>query len=148
MDLAIRTVVVFCFVFLLMRIIGRRELSNLEPFDIILLIVLGDSVQQGVTQDDYSVTGALIVISVFALMQLLVSYLNFRFPRLRPVLDGQPLVLVENGKTIEKNLRRERMTMQDLMEQARTQQIDSLDKIKWAVLETSGAVSFIPKDGS
>src|SRR5436305_220889 len=148
MDLVVRTVVVFCFIFLLMRIVGRRELSNLEPFDLILLVVLGDSVQQGVTQDDYSVTGALIVISVFALMQLFVSYLNFRFPRLRPVLDGHPLVLVEDGKAIERNLRRERMTVDDLMEQARGQQIDSLDKIKWAVLETSGEVSFIPKSGS
>jgi uncharacterized membrane protein YcaP (DUF421 family) len=147
-DLAIRTVVIFCFIFLLMRIVGRRELSNLEPFDLILLVVLGDSVQQGVTQDDYSVTGALIVISVFALMQLLVSYLNFRFPRLRPVLDGHPIVLVENGNALEGNLRRERMTVDDLMEQARTQQIESLDKIKWAVLETSGEVSFIPKSGS
>jgi uncharacterized membrane protein YcaP (DUF421 family) len=148
MDLALRTIVVFLFIFLLMRIVGRRELSNLEPFDLILLIVLGDSVQQGITQDDYSVTGALIVISVFALMQLSVSYLNFRFPRLRPLLDGQPLVLVEDGKTIDKNLRRERMTAEDLMEQARSQQIDSIDKIKWAVLETSGEISFIPKSGS
>jgi len=145
MDLVVRTAVVFCFIFLLMRIIGRRELSNLEPFDLILLIVLGDSVQQGITQDDYSVTGALIVISVFALLQLFVSYLSFRFPRLRPVLDGQPLVLVENGKPIEKNLRRERLTMEDLMEQARSQQVESLDKVKWAVLETSGEISFIPK---
>jgi uncharacterized membrane protein YcaP (DUF421 family) len=131
-----------------MRIIGRRELSNLEPFDLILLVVLGDSVQQGITQDDYSVTGALIVISVFALMQLLVSYLNFRFPRLRPILDGQPIVLVENGKAIEQNLRRERMTVDDLMEQARVQQIESLDNVKWAVLETSGDVSFIKKSDS
>src|SRR2546423_11261654 len=135
MDLALRTVVIFCFIFLLMRIVGRRELSNLEPFDLILLVVLGDSVQQGVTQDDYSVTGALIVISVFALMQLFVSFLNFRFPRLRTVLDGHPLVIVEDGKTIDKNLRRERLTLDDVMEQARSQQIDALDKIKWAVLE-------------
>src|SRR5919199_4563772 len=147
MDLAIRTFVVFCFIFLLMRIIGRRELSNLEPFDLILLVVLGDSVQQGVTQDDYSVTGAIIVVSVFALMQLLVSYLNFRVPRLRPLLDGQPIVLVDDGKTIDRNLRRERMTVDDLMEQARGQQIESLDQVKWAVLETSGTISFIKKGG-
>ena len=144
MDLVLRTVVVFSFIFVLMRIIGRRELSNLEPFDLILLVVLGDSVQQGVTQDDYSVTGALIVISVFAFMQLFVSYLNFRFPRLRPVLDGHPLILVENGKAIQKNLRRERLSIEELMEQARSQQIDSLDNVKWAVLETSGEISFIP----
>jgi uncharacterized membrane protein YcaP (DUF421 family) len=148
MDIAIRTVVVFWFIFLLMRIIGKRELSNLEPFDLILLIVLGDSVQQGITQDDYSVTGALIVISVFGLLQLFVSYANFKFPRLRPLLDGEPLVIIEDGKTIEKNMRRERLTQDDLVEQARSQQITSLDDVQWAVLERDGTISFIKKGGS
>ena len=88
MDLTIRAVALFFFVYLLTRIIGRRELSSLEPFDLILLIVIGDAIQQGLTQDDYSVTGALIVIGTFAILQILVSYLSFRFPRLRPALDG------------------------------------------------------------
>ena len=74
MDLTIRAVVLFFFVFLITRIIGRRELSSLEPFDLILLIVMGDAIQQGLTQDDYSVTGALIVIGTFAILQALVSY--------------------------------------------------------------------------
>jgi uncharacterized membrane protein YcaP (DUF421 family) len=148
MDLVFRTFVVFCFIFLLMRVVGRRELSSLEPFDLILLVVIGDSVQQGITQDDYSITGALIVISVFALLQVFVSYAHFRFPRLRPILDGDPLVLVEDGRPIERNLRRERITMEDLLEQARGQQVESLDEVKWAVLETSGEISFITKGGS
>src|SRR5918912_2932138 len=111
MDIALRAIVVFCFIFLLMRVVGRRELSSLEPFDLILLIVLGDSVQQGITQDDYSLTGALAIIAVFATLQVLVSWLNFRFPRLRPLLDGHPLVLVEDGKAIERNMKRERLTL-------------------------------------
>jgi uncharacterized membrane protein YcaP (DUF421 family) len=148
MDLAIRTFAVFWFIFLLMRIIGRRELSNLEPFDLILLVVLGDSVQQGITQDDYSVTGALIVVSVFGLLQLGVSYANFRFPRLRPLLDGDPMVIVENGEPIAKNMRRERLTIDDLLEQARQQQISSLDEVQWAVLERDGTISFLTKGGS
>ena len=71
MDLAIRAVVLFFFVFLLTRIIGRRELSSLEPFDLILLIVIGDAIQQGLTQDDYSVTGAMIVVGTFAILQVI-----------------------------------------------------------------------------
>ena len=94
MDLALRSVVVFFFIFVLMRIVGRRELSSLEPFDLILLVVLGDSVQQSLTQDDYSVTGAFIVISTIAVLQVSMSYLNFRVPRLRPLLDGEPIVIV------------------------------------------------------
>jgi uncharacterized membrane protein YcaP (DUF421 family) len=148
MDLAIRSFVIFWFIFLLTRVIGRRELSSLEPFDLILLIVLGDSVQQGLTQDDYSVTGALIVVSTIAVLQVVVSYASFRVPALRPVLDGNPIVIVEDGKAIERNLKRERLNLEELMEEARLQQIGSLDEIQWAVLETSGNISFVKKGGS
>ena len=88
MDIAIRSAVIFVFIYLLMRIIGRRELSSLEPFDLILLVVLGDSVQQAVTQDDYSVTGAVIVVSTFAVLQVFSSYLGFRSRRIRTLLEG------------------------------------------------------------
>jgi uncharacterized membrane protein YcaP (DUF421 family) len=145
MDLAIRAVVVFCFIYLLTRIIGRRELSSLEPFDLILLIVIGDAVQQGLTQDDYSVTGAVIVVGTFALLQVLVSFLSYRFTSLRPVLDGEPIVVVQDGKPIERNLKRERLTVEEVMVSARQQQVASMDEIAWAVLETSGKVSIIPK---
>jgi uncharacterized membrane protein YcaP (DUF421 family) len=145
MDLVLRAVVTFFFIFLLTRIIGRRELSSLEPFDLILLIVLGDAVQQGLTQDDYSVTGAITVITTFALLQVLLSYLNFRVPRLRPILDGEPIVIVQDGKVIERNLKRERLTVEELAEEARMNQIASLDQVQWAVLETSGQISFVEK---
>ena len=145
MDLTIRAVALFCFVYLLTRIIGRRELSSLEPFDLILLIVIGDAIQQGLTQDDYSVTGALIVIGTFAILQILVSYLSFRFPRLRPALDGEPIVVVQDGRAIVKNMKRERITVEEVMVAARQQQVASLDRVAWAVLETSGKISIIPK---
>ena len=145
MDIAIRSVVIFFFIFLLMRIVGRRELSSLEPFDLILLVVLGDSVQQAVTQDDYSVTGAFIVVSTIALLQVFMSYLNFRVPRLRPIIDGEPIVIVQDGKVIEGNARRERLTLEDIAEAARMQQIASLEDVQWAVLETSGEMTFIEK---
>jgi uncharacterized membrane protein YcaP (DUF421 family) len=145
MDLALRAIFLFFFVYLLTRVIGRRELSSLEPFDLILLIVLGDAIQQGLTQDDYSVTGAVIVVGTMASLQVLVSFISYRFPRMRPMLDGEPIVVVEDGKPIERNLKRERLTVEEVMEEARQQQIDSLDKVQWAVLETSGSISFIEK---
>jgi uncharacterized membrane protein YcaP (DUF421 family) len=144
-DIAVRSIVVFFFVFLLMRIVGRRELSTLEPFDLILLIVLGDSVQQALTQDDYSVTGAFIVISTIALLQVFLSYLNYRVPRLRLLIDGEPIVIVQDGQVVEGNVRRERLTLDDIAEAARLQQIASLEDVQWAVLETSGEISFIEK---
>jgi uncharacterized membrane protein YcaP (DUF421 family) len=145
MDIVLRAAFIFAFLYTLMRLIGRRELSTLEPFDLILLIVLGDLVQQGLTQDDYSLTGAVLAIGTIALLQLGVSYANFRFPKLRPVLDGEPIVVVQDGKPIVKNLRRERVTDDDLASAMRQQSIAKLADVQWAVMETSGTISFIKK---
>ena len=145
MDIVFRAIVLFGFMFLLTRVIGRRELSSLEPFDLILLIVLGDSIQQGLTQDDYSITGAVIAVGTIALLQLFVSYTSFKFPWARRVLDGDPIVLMQDGEVIERNLKRERITQEELAEQARGQQIASLADVQWAVFEPSGSISFIPK---
>jgi uncharacterized membrane protein YcaP (DUF421 family) len=144
-DIALRATFLFGFVFLLTRVIGRRELSSLEPFDLILLIVLGDAIQQGLTQDDYSVTGAVIAVGTIAGLQVLTSWVSFRFRWARRVLDGDPIVVVQDGKVIEQNLRRERISAEELAEEARTQQIASIDDVEWAVFEPSGRISFIPK---
>ena len=145
MDIVFRAIVIFVFLYVLMRVIGRRELSTLEPFDVILLVVLGDLVQQGVTQNDFSVTGVVLAIGTIAILTVGVSYANFRFPRLRPILDGDPIVIVQDGKAIEKNLRRERLTLDDLAAAARLEGIARLDEVQWAVMETSGKISFVKK---
>jgi uncharacterized membrane protein YcaP (DUF421 family) len=143
MDLVLRTIVVFVGLLVLTRVIGRRELSSLQPFDLMLLIILGDAVQQGLTQDDYSVTGSFLVIGTFAVLQVTVSWVGFRFPRVRPVLEGSPIIIVQDGQVIERNLKRERLTVSEIAEEARQQQIAHLADVKWAVLETNGKISFI-----
>ena len=143
MDIVVRAFFAFLFVFLITRLIGRRELSSLQPFDLILLVVVGDLIQQGVTQSDMSFTGAVLATGVFALMVLTVSYLGFRFRQVRPLLDPQPLIVVQDGEVIERNLRKERMTVGELLAEARLQRIASLEGVKWAVLESNGRVSFI-----
>ena len=147
MDLAIRAVVLYAFVTILTRVVGRRELSSLQPFDLILLIVLGDAVQQGLTQDDYSLTGAFLVIFTFAVLQVLVSFLGYKFPRARPVLEGEPLIVVHDGELVEHNLKRERLTPEEVAESARQNGIAHLSEVRWAVLETTGAISFIKNSG-
>src|SRR2546421_2949332 len=113
MDLVLRAGFVFAFVLLLTRVIGKRELSSMQPFDLILLIVLGDAVQQGLTQDDYSLTGAILVVGTFAVLQVAVSWVGYRFPRVRPVLEGEPIIVVQDGNVIERNLKRERLTAEE-----------------------------------
>src|SRR5919109_5606406 len=106
MDLVFRTVFVFVLIFAVTRAVGRRELSSMEPFDVIMLVVIGDLVQQGVTQSNYSVTGAALAILTITLLSVATAYVNYRVRALRPVLEGEPVVLVERGELIEANMRR------------------------------------------
>lgn len=144
MDLVIRATVVFFFIFLVTRIVGRRQLSDLEAFDLILLVVLGDLVQQGITQSDESVTGVLIVISTIALLSVGVSWVSFRSRPLRQLTEGEPIVLVQDGRPIERNMRRERITIEDIQQEARQAQISSVADLRWAILENDGKISCIP----
>jgi uncharacterized membrane protein YcaP (DUF421 family) len=145
MDLVLRAIVVFVLILVITRTVGRRELSSMEPFDLILLVVMGDLIQQGVTQSDYSLTGATIVIVTIAALTVFTAYLSFRFRRLRPLLEGDPVVLVSDGRVLEQNLRRQRMTLEELLAEARLQSIEGLEQIRFAVLETNGRVSFLTR---
>ncbi|UGS39237.1 DUF421 domain-containing protein [Capillimicrobium parvum] len=146
MDLVLRTVVVFLIIFVVTRAVGRRELSSMEPFDLILLVVIGDLVQQGVTQSDYSLTGTATVIVTLALLVVGTAYLSFRFRRLRPLLEGEPILIVSDGHVIERSLRKQRMTVEEVEAEARLSSIASLEEVRYAVLESNGQISFIKKD--
>jgi uncharacterized membrane protein YcaP (DUF421 family) len=146
MDIVLRAVAVFAFLLVLTRVIGRRELSSLQPLDLILLIILGDAVQQGLTQDDYSLTGAFLAVGTIAILQVSVSWLGWRFKPLRVILDGEPIVVVQDGKPIERNLKRERLTPEEIAEEARAQNIPHLSQVRYAILETNGRITFITGD--
>jgi uncharacterized membrane protein YcaP (DUF421 family) len=146
MDIVLRALVLYVFIVFVMRVIGRRELSSMTPFDLILLIILGDAVQQGLTQDDYSVTGAVLAVSTIAALQVFTSYLSFRSRKARKVLEGEPIVIIERGELVDDNMKRERMTEDEVAEEMRQQQISSLDEVEWAILESNGSISFIKKN--
>jgi uncharacterized membrane protein YcaP (DUF421 family) len=145
MDIVLRAAVAFLLILFLTRIVGRRELSTLEPFDLILLVTIGDLVQQGVTQNDFSVTGMFLAVGTIGLLTVAFSYLPWRFQVLRPVLEGEPIILVEDGRVVERNLRRQRLTQEEIAAAARIQNIPSLQQVRWGVLETNGQISFIRK---
>jgi uncharacterized membrane protein YcaP (DUF421 family) len=146
MDLVLRTIFVFFLILLLTRAVGRRELASMEPFDLILVVVIGDFVQQAVAQSDYSLTGATIVIVTLGLLSVGTAWLSYRFKRLRPVLEGDPIVIIADGRLIERNLRAQRMTTEEVVAEARLQQIGSLADIRWAVLESNGRMSFLTRE--
>jgi uncharacterized membrane protein YcaP (DUF421 family) len=145
MDLVLRATTIFFFLFILTRVIGKRELGSLQPFDLMLLIVLGDALQQGITQDDYSLTGALLIVGTFAVLQVALSWTSYRFPTARPILEGEPIIVLQDGHVIERNLKRERLTIDDITEGARKQGIAHLTDVHYAILETDGTLSFLQK---
>ena len=147
MDIVLRAAVAFLFVLFLTRVVGRRELSSLQPFDLILLVMIGDLVQQGVTQNDFSVTGMVLAGGTIAVLTVAVSYASFRLPFLRPIIDGEPVIVIENGQPIARNLARNRITLGEVLAAGRKQGISSLDQVQWAVLETSGEITFIQRSG-
>ena len=145
MDIVLRAAFAYVFILFLLRVVGRRELSTMEPSDLILLVVMGDLIQNGVTQSDYSMTGVMLAVSTFGLLAVATSWLVFRSRRAQNVIEGTPIILVENGKPIERNIRSERMTIDEIMQEARSQNIESLDGVKWGVLESTGKMTFIEK---
>lgn len=145
MDIVLRAALAFGFLFIVLRLIGRRELSTLEPFDLILLVVIGDLIQQGVTQSDYSLTGMVLAVGTITLLTVLSSWLVFRFRSVRSVLEPVPLIVIQDGKPVEHNLRHERLTLEEVAAAARQQQIASLAEVRWAVVESNGTISFITR---
>jgi uncharacterized membrane protein YcaP (DUF421 family) len=145
MDIVLRAAVAYVFILFLLRVVGRRELSSMEPSDLVLLVVIGDLIQNGVTQSDYSLTGVVLAVTTFGLLAVGTSYLVFRSRRAQSMIEGEPLIIVQDGEPIERNLRGERLTLSEVMEQARQHEIESLGEVKWAVLETTGQISFIKR---
>ena len=106
MDIVIRATVIFVALYLLVRLMGKRELGQMTPFELIVLVVIGDLIQQGVTQNDFSMTGAVIAIATIAFWALAMSWLSYLSPRAERLLEGEPRVIVRDGEVIAGNLRR------------------------------------------
>lgn len=148
MELVLRSTAIFFFLWAVTRAMGKRELAEMSAFELVLLIVVGDMVQQGVTQEDYSVTGAMLAVATLAFWVVLFSYLSFRFPRTRPALEGEPVLVVRDGQLQEKAMHTERITVDEVLEAAREQGIRDVGEIDVAILEPGGKFAIIKADGS
>jgi uncharacterized membrane protein YcaP (DUF421 family) len=142
-EIVLRASVVFFGLFVLTRGLRRRALAELSPFEMILLVSIGDIVQQGVTQEDYSLTGAGLASGTFAFWIALLTWLTYRSARARKLIEGVPLVLVHDGEPVQAALDLEHMPLDEVLEAARQQGVSSLADIRYAVLEVSGKISII-----
>jgi uncharacterized membrane protein YcaP (DUF421 family) len=136
MDIILRATVIFFGLYLLVRLLGKRELAQLTPFELIVLVVTGDLIQQGVTHNDFSLTGSLLVLSWL-------TYLSRRAERL---LDGEPHVIIRDGEILKGNLRRDRLTVSEIESEMRLAGIPHVRDVAWAIVEPRGRISFIPRD--
>ncbi len=143
MEIILRATCLYLFLWLVARGTGKRELSQLTAFELILLVTMGDLIQQGVTQEDFSVTGAFLAVGTLAFWILVFGYLGWKIPRARPAIEGVPVVVLRDGVPLDEVLEVERLTLAELCESARNQGIDDLAKVRMAVLEPDGRFSFL-----
>ena len=146
MEIVVRAVVVFAFLWLVTRAVGRSTLGELSTFELLIFVTMGDLVQQGVTQQDYSLTGAGLAVGTFALLTVGLSWLQWRFPGARPVVTGRPVLIVRDGVALEEAMRTQRLALADLLVAAREEGIRHLTTIDYAVLEADGRISFFTAD--
>jgi uncharacterized membrane protein YcaP (DUF421 family) len=149
MDIVLRATVIFVALYLLVRLMGKRELGQMTPFELIVLVVIGDLIQQGVTQNDFSLTAAIIAISTIAFLALAMSWASYLWPRAERLLEGEPRVIVRDGELLTANLRRNRLTRSEIESEMRLSGIAHMADVRWAILEPRGKISFIERgDGA
>jgi uncharacterized membrane protein YcaP (DUF421 family) len=145
MDIVLRATVIFAALYIVMRLLGKRELGQMTPFELIVLVVIGDLIQQGVTQNDFSLTGAVVAVSTIAFWALVMSWASYLWPRAERMLEGEPRVIVRDGEIIDGNLRRDRLTVSEIESEMRLAGISMLSDVAWAILEPRGKISFIQR---
>ena len=148
MDAILRGVVVYLLLLLIFRIAGKRSLSQVTTFDLVLTLIISESIQQALLDGDDSLTNAFLVVIALVGTDILLSHVKQRWPRVEHVLQGRPLVILEGGKPIADRLDRERVDEEDILHAARQQEgLRSLADLDYAVLETSGDITVVPKAG-
>lgn len=147
MEIIVRATVIYFFLWAVARGVGKRELSEMTAFELILLVTMGDLIQQGATQEDMSLTGAGLAVGTLAMWIVAFAYLSWRFKRLRPFTEGVPVIVVRNGRPLDQVLKIERLTLDEVCEAARNQGIADLSEVDVGVLEPDGKFSFLKTDG-
>ena len=144
MDTIIRVVIVYAFLFAVLRLLGKREFGQLSPLEFVCLLLIPELVQQALVGEDFSMTNALIAVSTLVLLVFLTSLLSHRSRKLESVLQGEPTVLVSHGRLLNATMDRERITPDEIFTEMRRVGLDHLEQVRWAVLETDGHISIVP----
>lgn len=146
MDTIIRAAAMYAFLFVVFRVSGKRTLSDITTFDLILLLIISETTQQALVGDDFSIVTAVVLISTLFLIEIGLTMVKQHSPRLDKFFEGEPVVLVENGRPLEERMQIERVDLDDILEAARRWRgLERIDQIKFAVLERDGNITVIPR---
>jgi uncharacterized membrane protein YcaP (DUF421 family) len=145
MEIVLRAAVVYLFVWLIVRGTGKRELAEMTAFELVLLVVMGDLIQQAVTQEDTSIVGGMLAVGTIGFLIVVTSYVSWRLKGTRGVIEGVAVVIVRDGKPLENILRLERVTVDEVLSGARSQGIADLSEVEVGVLEADGKFSFLTR---
>ena len=145
-EIVVRTVVVYIVVFLLLRVSGKRELGQMTPFELVVLLVIANAVQNAMNGGDNSLLGGIIAAATLIGTNLVVQRLAHRVPFLERVFSSEPTILISNGRIVDRNCEREDVSVEELEMAAREKGIGELKNVHTAILEVNGDISIIPKD--
>lgn len=146
MESILRAGFIYIFLMIVIRISGHRTLNEMTTFDFILLLIIGDSTQQAITGTDYSVTNAFLVVITLVTLDMLMSFFKQKSPEFEKLIDGMPVILINNGHLEKKILEQLHIDVSDILESSRKLHgLESMDDIKYAILEKSGDITIIPR---
>jgi uncharacterized membrane protein YcaP (DUF421 family) len=149
MDAVLRGLSVYIFLLIIFRISGKRSLGQVTSFDFVLLLIIAETTQQALLGDDYSVTNAFLLIGTLVGIDIGLSLLKQRSAKLDQLLEGAPLVIVEDGKPLKDRMDKARVDEEDVLHAARELQgLERIEQIKYAVLERNGDITVVPKQES
>ncbi len=143
MDIVLRASAIFLLLFVLLRLFGKRQLGQMTAFEFVALVVVGDFVQQAVTHNDFSVTAAVLAVATFGFWSLVLGWVSYRSDVMRRLLEGQPRILIQDGKLLDKILQRDKITEAEVLSEMRLAGIARIAEVQWGILEPSGKISFL-----
>jgi uncharacterized membrane protein YcaP (DUF421 family) len=147
-ELIIRVTVIYCGLFLLLRFIGKKHVGELAPFDLIVLLILSETVSNALTGDDKSLSGGLIAAATLLALAHLVSYISWRSKKAERLLEGKPKILVRHGKRRQEMMAQQQVTISELLEALRSHGCTNIADVRTAVLENDGKISVIMREGA
>jgi uncharacterized membrane protein YcaP (DUF421 family) len=144
-DVALRTAIVYGFLVLAMRITGKREVGQMSVFELVVILIISDAVQNSMVGENTSIWGGLIAVATLLVLDFVLHSVSLRSPRFRKALQGEPRLLIRDGQVLERALKEESIGVDEVAAAVRAHGVERIDEVAIAVLETNGSISVIPK---